>query len=109
MADVAVRNVPGLEFGDELQLENASTPHFEFQPHNFANEDDPSTDNKSVPRSETPADTAFARTKREEEAVLNCIEQARAIGSKTLDLNGKHLLAVPDELMQMEELEVDHS
>ena len=55
---------------------------------------------------ETPADTAFARTKREEEVVLRCIQQARAIGSPTVDLSGKHLMAIPDELMQMEGLEV---
>ncbi|KAL8592142.1 hypothetical protein ACOMHN_033513 [Nucella lapillus] len=72
--------------------------------NNFGSENEMHEDGAFY-RMETPADTAFARTKREEEAVLQCIKQARAIGSPTVDLSGKRLMAVPDELMQMEELE----
>ena len=61
---------------------------------------------RAFSRMETPADTAFARTKREEESVLRSIQQARAIASPTVDLSGKHLMAIPDELMQMEDVEV---
>ncbi|KAK7465170.1 hypothetical protein BaRGS_00037660 [Batillaria attramentaria] len=56
-------------------------------------------------RMETPADTAFARTKRQEQIVLSLIQQAKALGSPTVDLSGKHLMAIPDELLQMEDLE----
>ncbi|XP_076436909.1 uncharacterized protein LOC143276282 isoform X2 [Babylonia areolata] len=102
MAHVTFQNGAEVTCFEQENGDHEHTMDMEGDFSNFANE---TPEDGPFDRMETPADTAFARTKREEEAVLRCIQQSRAIGSTTVDLNGKRLMAIPDELMQMEELE----
>lgn len=87
---------------DLLKGERTPSSDYDSSELDVCDEQEESADS----RTETPADTAFARTKREEEAVLTCIQQASALNSPSVDLSGKRLLAIPDELLIMGNLEV---
>ena len=56
---------------------------------------------------ETPADVAFVRTKRQQQAVLDVIQKIKDSGSTSLDLSQKQLQAFPDELLELTNLEVN--
>ncbi|XP_025096708.1 leucine-rich repeat-containing protein 27-like isoform X2 [Pomacea canaliculata] len=86
---------------DLLKGERTPSSDYDSSELDVCDEQEESADS----RTETPADTAFARTKREEEAVLTCIQQASALNSPSVDLSGKRLLAIPDELLIMGNLE----
>ncbi|KAK7109701.1 leucine-rich repeat-containing protein 27-like isoform X2 [Littorina saxatilis] len=104
MAHVAFQNGGELErFDMDLDQvdDSAHTPDFDVGEQTMFGD----LGQRAFSGTETPADTAFARTKREEELVLQCILQAQALGAPTVDLSGKHLMAIPDELMQMEGVE----
>ena len=55
----------------------------------------------------TPGDRGLARTRKEEDIILRTIETAKALGSNTLDLCNKGLRLLPEEVFELQHLEVD--
>ncbi|XP_012945974.1 leucine-rich repeat-containing protein 27 isoform X2 [Aplysia californica] len=54
---------------------------------------------------ETPADVPFAKTKREEEMILQLIANTKVMKSTSLDLSQKNLQTLPDELLELSHIE----
>lgn len=54
---------------------------------------------------ETPTERGLAKTKAAEELILKIIGQAKALGSNTLDLGEKGIRQIPEELLQLSQLE----
>ena len=55
---------------------------------------------------ETPADVAFARTRRQQQAVIDGIQKTKELGSTSIDLSQTQLQAFPDDLLELTNLEV---
>lgn len=55
---------------------------------------------------ETPTERGIAKTKQLEDAIFKIIAQTKALGSNTLDLSGKGVRQIPDELLELSHLEV---
>ena len=55
---------------------------------------------------ETPTERGIAKTKSSEDLILKIIAQTKALGSNTLDLGGKGLRQIPEELLELSQLEV---
>lgn len=54
---------------------------------------------------ETLADVAFAKTKRQEEEILQLIANSKVLGSSILDLSRKDLQTLPEELLELTHVE----
>lgn len=62
--------------------------------------------NESLP-AETPTERGIAKTKSTEELILKIIAQSKALGSNTLDLGGKGVRRIPEEMLELSQLEVN--
>ncbi|XP_052102134.1 leucine-rich repeat-containing protein 27-like isoform X7 [Mytilus californianus] len=54
---------------------------------------------------ETPTERGIAKTKKAEELILKIIGQTKALGSNTLDLGSKGVRQIPNELLELSQLE----
>ncbi|RUS77823.1 hypothetical protein EGW08_014416 [Elysia chlorotica] len=54
---------------------------------------------------ETPADVAFARTRKQQQAVVDVIQKTKESGSTSIDLSQMKLQAFPDDLLELTNLE----
>lgn len=57
-------------------------------------------------REDSPSVRALAKTRQQEEEVLQIIRQVDALGANTLDLSNKGLLHLPEEVLELKGLEV---
>lgn len=58
---------------------------------------------------ETPTERGVAKTKKLEDIIFRIIAQAKALGSNTVDLCGKGVRQIPEELLELSHLEVNLS
>ncbi|GFO13391.1 leucine-rich repeat-containing protein 27-like isoform x2 [Plakobranchus ocellatus] len=86
----------------ESRASNSSDHEADAELERLAGDSASDDDNESP---ETPADVAFARTKKQQQAVLDIIQDVKESGSTSLDLSQKHLQAFPDELLELTNLE----
>ncbi|XP_046556441.1 leucine-rich repeat-containing protein 27-like [Haliotis rubra] len=56
-------------------------------------------------RDDSPSVRALAKTRQQEEEVLQIIRQVEALGANTLDLSNKGLLHLPEEVLELKGLE----
>ena len=67
------------------------------------NENNQDSDNEEF---ETPSDVAFAKTKRQEEEILQLIANVKVSGSSILNLRRKNLQTLPEELLELTQIQV---
>lgn len=66
------------------------------------NENNQDSDNEEF---ETPSDVAFAKTKRQEEEILQLIANVKVSGSSILNLRRKNLQTLPEELLELTQIQ----